>query len=593
MVSTTLKQFAYITLFVGIFYCQPTLALTKVTASIDKNPAMINESITLTVIADDDINRDGLDTSILEQDFMVGRSSVSSQTSMVNFKTSRTTTWQIVLIARTTGNLVIPALSIEGQQSQPINIEVLEKSSSQSNKQQDIFVTSELSSTEVYVQQLLTLTLKLHFSVELKSGSLTEPSLINANIEKIGQDQQSDGIINGKRYRIIEQTYAITPEQSGQFKLEAPVFSGEIMTQSRRRSNFLSFAETKPVSIIGDPIKLNVLPIPDSFLNHNSNQSSQKSQWLPSELLTLHQEWQANEGKFIAGEPITRTITLTAAGLSKAQLPKLTMQAVKGLKVYPDQAQLHSNLSKERLVSQKTQNFAIVASHAGTFELPEIAITWFNTVTNRVQQAVLPAETITVLANEDTINSGYSNKYQKNQLSDSMTASTVPVVSQHALPVLTENTQQDSNSALQWLFLTLWILTTLAWLSHITYLKRKKQPKSEIEMLNSDGKIYLSLLAACKKNEAQQVLDLILPWLNQLYATDSTNKITTLSKAQTVVNQQNFITALHDLQQHLYSKNAANGAIDWQSSALLEAIVEINKLQSKQRAVQVSLKLNP
>jgi hypothetical protein len=289
------------------------LALTNVTVTVDKNPAMINESILLTVVADDDVSRNALDTSPLLANFIVGQTSVSSQTSMVNFKTSRITQWQIVLIARSAGQFTIPALTIESQQSTPIELTIIEDSNTSSNTQTDIFVTSELSTNEVYVQQLLTLSIKLHYAVELKSGNLTEPSLAGATIEKVGQDKQSDNIINGKRYRVIEQNYAITPEESGDFTIEAPVFSGEILQASKRRSSFLSFAQTKPVSVLGDELKLSVLAIPT---NYPSNE-----QWLPTDILTLHQEWQSNDDKFVVGEPITRTITLTAAGLSKAQLP--------------------------------------------------------------------------------------------------------------------------------------------------------------------------------------------------------------------------------------------------------------------------------
>ena len=290
-------------------------ALSSVTATVEKNPAMLNESILLTVVADDNVDRNALDTSPLLSDFIVGQTSVSSQTSIINFKTSRTTKWQIILIARYAGKLTIPALSIDNKQSDPIQITVVEASSANTNAQADIFITSELSTKQVYVQQLLTLSLKLHFSVELKGGNLTEPSLTGASIEKIGQNKQSDSIINGKRYRVIEQTYAITPEQSGEFTLTAPLFSGEVLQASNSRSSFFNLAQTKPVSILGNELEISVLPIPE---NYPAN-----AQWLPTDILTLHQEWQSTGGKFIVGEPITRTITLIAAGLSKAQLPQL------------------------------------------------------------------------------------------------------------------------------------------------------------------------------------------------------------------------------------------------------------------------------
>lgn len=437
-------------------------ALSKVTAVVDKNPAMINESILLTVTADDDVNRSALDTSSLLNDFIVGQTSVSSQTSMVNFKTSRLTKWQIVLIARNPGEFVIPALTIGDQQSEPVELTIVAAKESGSNAQTDIFVTSELSSNEVYVQQLLTLSIKLHFAVELKSGNLTEPSLTGATIEKIGQDKQSDNIINGKRYRVIEQTYAITPEQSGEFTLKAPLFSGEILQASKRRSSFLSFAQTKPVSILGDELKISVLPIPTNYPNN--------AQWLPTDILTLHQEWPAGDKQFTVGEPITRTITLTAAGLSKVQLPKLEMKSSRGLKIYPDQAELHANLNNDRLVSQKVQNFALVPSAAGEFLLPEMSVTWFNTITNRIEQATLPSQTLSVQAAEASLTNNSTNDFTAtasktdNSINDTNSSENL---TGRAPTSGTLISVQDKR--LQWLFLSLWLLTCLTWLIHIIY----------------------------------------------------------------------------------------------------------------------------
>ncbi|WP_246047188.1 BatD family protein [Colwellia ponticola] len=576
-----------------LFSSNNAYALSQVTAIIDKNPAMINESILLTVTADDDVNRNALDTSPLLSDFIVGQTSVSSQTSMVNFKTSRLTTWKIVLIARNTGELMIPALTIENQQSAPIALTVV-AAKEQNNSQTDIFITSELSSNEVYVQQLLTLTIKLHFAIELKAGSLTEPSLTGAAIEKVGQDKQSDNIINGRRYRVIEQTYAITPEQSGEFTLSAPLFSGEVLQGSPRRANFLSFAQTKPVSIVGDELAIKVLPIPANYPNN--------SQWLPTDILTLHQEWQADDEQFKVGEPITRTITLTAAGLSKSQLPALNMHSSPGLKIYPDQAELHASLRNGRLVSQKVQNFALVPSSAGEFVLPAMTITWFNTITNKIEKATLPAKTITVKAAATTMASGLPNHLPSD--SPSNLANTYQANTSQQTVSDTEHLMTKTPAAapedkrLQWLFLSLWLLTSLAWVTQYFYRKsnqdkKNKQPLNHTNSVSDTGKNYLTLLAACKKNNAEQALSLLLPWLKQLLGNEQPGvEITTIAQAQDIIQEQSFKQAVNDLQQHLYGKDATDKASSWQGMTLLNAIQTVHKQQHKPVSTS-PLSLNP
>jgi len=575
LAKSTIQSTIIAILITTITVSQTAFALTGITASIDSNPVMSNESIVLTIIADDSVDRDKLDTSPLLTNFIIARSDVSSQTSMINFKTSRTTRWNIVLIPRHKGNLTIPALTVEGYQSQAINVKVIEQGAVQGNasstQQQALFISAELSSNDVYVQQLVTLTVKLHVGVQLQRGSLTEPSLTGATIEQIGKDQETDGIVNGKRYRIIERTYAITPEQSGELTLTTPMFSGDVVVQSKRRSGFLSFGETKPVNVLGDKLTLKVRPIPTSY-PVNANNS-----WLPSELLTLHQEWQpiSSQGKseFKVGEPITRTITLTAAGLGKAQLPKIIMDVPLGLKVYPDQAELHSNLTKDRLISQKRQNFALVASHAGEYTLPKITIAWWNTLTNKAQQAILPEQTITIMANPDTPQVD-TDSTTRTSLTQPKNTATTPL----AQPIIIEK-----NSRLQWLFLALWLLTCIAWIFHVIYLRHNNTSKTK----KTDTKVttksannhYLALIAACKRNNAEQALNLILPWLNSLDLhrkgnSQKSTEISTLSQAITQINNKAFTGAINDVQHYLYGKE--NTDKTWTGKNLLKVTQQVN-----------------
>ena len=552
-----------IILFVSIFGVMPTYALTQVTASIDKNPVTVKESIVLTIVADDDIDSNALDTSALLGDFIVGRTSVSTQTSMVNFQTSRTTKWTTLLIPRREGNLTIPALKIEDQQSAPIQVNVVPLADSSVSRQQDLFITAEVSNKDIYVQQMMTLTVKLHFAAELQRGSLSEPSLTGATITQIGKDKENETIINGRRFRVIERTYSVTPQQSGDFVLASPMFSGEIMVQSARRSNFLSFGETKPVSVIGEEIPITVRPIPQQF----------QGQWLPSELLTMHEEWQPTEGQFTVGEPITRTITLTAAGVSSEQLPAIALTLPKGLKVYPDQAELHSSLNKGRIISQSVRNFAIVASRAGEYTLPALNIPWWNTVTNLMESATLPAQTITVKPNENM---------------DTITPATSQTAQGEASQRAPETLIIEKSPWLQWLFLALWILTCIAWITQYFWSRREKANLTNDNDGHQVNDVHLAMLAACKKNNGAQVMNLLLPWTKSIGKTQAFNNI---SDAKVYFNDDAFSQAVDDLYACFYGNNVQS-TTPWQGNQLLQALSTIYKTQLKQ-SDNTSIRLNP
>ncbi|GAA5138920.1 BatD family protein [Thalassotalea piscium] len=540
--------------------CLEANALTEVIASVDKNPVIMNESFVLTITADDDVDSNALDTSALLNDFVVGRTSVSSQTSMVNFNTSRLTKWTTVLIAKKEGTYTIPAFSIEGQKTKPITLTVVSPSNSTVSGQQDLFITNDISSNEVFVQQQLTLKVKLHFSAELKRGSLSEPSLAGASIAQIGKDIENETIINGRRYRVIERTYAISPQQSGEFTIKSPVFSGEVMQPSTRRSNFLSFAETKPVSVIGEEISISVKPIPIDY----------QGVWLPSELIALHQEWQPSPEDFKAGEPITRVLTLTAAGLSKDQLPLIDMEMPAGLKVYPDQAELHTGINNNRLVSQKVRNFAIVASKPGTYLLPEISIPWWNTKTNRIEHATIPAERITIAPNAEAT----SNITPSKPSTDALT----PLAQPSPTTIIIEKSPW-----LQWLFLGLWLLTCVAWWISAKRNRLLKTPKT---LPRKSNDIYLALLAAAKKKDTKATIELIIPWYNQL----TSKQLSTLSDVSQHVNNIEFEQAISELQQSAYGKTPS----EYNSDKLLNLIQTINKNNiSSTKPTHTEFTLNP
>jgi hypothetical protein len=551
----------------AILLSSHSYALTKVSASVDKNLTMANESLILTITADDDVNGNALDTSALLTDFIVGRTSVSSQTSMINFDTTRTTTWNTVLIPRNSGELVIPAFDINGFKTKIITINSLATNESVTSNQQDLFITTQASATDLYVQQQITLTVRLHFAAELKRGSLSEPSLVSANILQIGKDKESESIIKGKRYRVIERVYAISPQKSGDMILKAPVFSGEIIIASARRSNFLSFADTKPVSVVGDDIALTVKAIPVQV----------DGLWLPSELFTLQQEFQPAPRKFKVGEPITRTITLTAVGLSEEQLPEITMQVPQGLKVYPDQAKLHTGLNNERLVSQKVVNFAIVASKAGEYQLPEISIPWWNTVTNKAEIATIAGQKIIVLPNADIAPSTMQQQPPRMNLENPTT------------PRVVESVIIQQSSFLQWLFLALWLLTLLAW--YITAKRPFKPKQTNSETNTKVNNAHLGILAACKKNNGELALACLLPWARsqpQSLDNNQSQVLTTLDSLHDYFNDPALSNAIIELQQSYYGKNPSS----WSGNKLSLAIQALHKSKLS-KSSEADISINP
>lgn len=357
--------------------------IESVEASISANPVMVDEAIRLTIVARGDANNDAFDSSPLMQDFVVGRTSVSSQTAIVNFSTSQTTTWTTTLFPRKEGTFVIPAFTIEGKQTQPIRVEVIPANNNRGEARK-YYVTTEVNHTEAYLNQQLLYTVKLFLASNIERGSLQAPEMPNAEITQIGEDKQYTDIVNGQRYQIIERNFAVIPLSSGEFTIRGPVFNGEVMAANTNK-RFGLFNQTEEISRVGPDITVTINPIPQGI----------DYDWLPSELVRIDEQWPQGEN-FIVGEPITRAITLTAVGITEAVLPEIPSFYPPHFKLYPDQSNTASVERDNTLIAQRQSSLAIIPTQAGSFVLPEITVPWFNTATGATEYATLPPRSVVV-----------------------------------------------------------------------------------------------------------------------------------------------------------------------------------------------------
>lgn len=357
-------------------------AFDELTASVDKNPVLVGEYFTLTIEANGKVSGSQPDTSALAQQFVVSPMSVSSRTNIINGNMSSQTTWQMQLLARKAGTFTIPSFDVNGKRSVPITLNVVARNQDDT-QQQDIFIETKLTPESLYVQQAGLYTVKLFVGKDLLDGQLTSPSMIDAQITLLGKQKEDYEVVDGRRYMVITREYLVQPQKSGQYTIEAPIFNGQVRENYRRMA----------VSALAEAVPVTIKPVPSTY----------QGPWLPSELVNLGEEWQPNDDEIVVGTPITRTLTLTAVGVTKEQLPDITMPQITGIRSYPDESERNQLARDGRVISQLVTSFALVPQIPGTYTLPEITVPWFNTVIQRVEYATLPERTITVIADKNQI----------------------------------------------------------------------------------------------------------------------------------------------------------------------------------------------
>lgn len=526
----------------------------EVTASVDKNPVMVDESFILSVVANGEVDRDAFDSSALMKVFVVGRTSISSQTKMVNFDTTRSTTWSTVLIPKKQGRFTIPSFNIDGALTKPIEVSVIPVSTSNTSSGRDLFITTHVDVEQVYLQQQIRYSVKLHLGKDLQRGSLSSPTLENADIRQIGKDKEYDEVVDGRRYRIIERSFAIIAQQSGTFTIEGPLFEGEVIDNSRQSFGF--FNRSKAVNRVGPSQDITVLPIPSNYDQH----------WLPSDFVQLDDEWQGNTHEFIAGEPITRTITLTAVGVVEEQLPQITSVYPDSVKTYPDQAETTTVEKDDMLIAQRKESIAIIPSQAGPLVIPEVRIPWFNTLTQKTEYAVLAEKTLEILP---------ATTQPTSAIPTGPLIEAAPVNKpQETVSTVVNN--QNTTLPQYWIWLTvgllvLWLLTLILWYKHVSVLKAatKHQSKTPARHTQSEQAVWKSLEKALNKNISVDTQKYLPLWLG-CYIQD---KNASLEQSLHHIDNHQLTEAVNTLLASRYAKDQS----PWQSTELHQILRKMRK----------------
>ena len=501
-------------------------------ATIDRNPVMLDEAIRLTVTADGSADRDAFDSSPLLKDFVVGRTSVSSQTSIVNFDTKRTTVWTTTLFPRKEGTFTIPSLTIEGKSTQPIQVKVIPVQE-QSNVARDYFVTTDIDVKEAYLNQQLLYTVKLFLSSNIERGSLQAPEMQNAEITQLGEDKQYTDIVNGRRYQIIERQFAVVPQASGEFALRGPIFTGEVMAANTNQ-RFGFFNRTQQINRVGPDITVNIKPIPQGI----------DYPWLPSAMVRVDEEWPQGDS-FVAGEPVTRIVTLTALGVVEEQLPDIPEFYPPNFKLYPDQSNTTTVEKDQSLISQRQTSLAIIPTQPGNFVLPEITIPWFNTLTQQTEYATIPARSITVAPASGANNANTPNRLDTPSISSASNEdiqndipSTAPQTNASAsnegkpLASASGDVSTDESTQLNWMvtgaLLVLFVIALTGWL--VTYRKLKQAQFMGPGITNKTGSAqrphsyaqwdekaqFQNLMSVIKAKDTRLLTSALKQWVNAL-----------------------------------------------------------------------------
>lgn len=472
--------------------------------AVDRNPVRLNESFKITFTAYQE--PDGKpDFSPLAENFDILNQQRSSNASWVNGQSSRTEQWILNVMAKQAGELLIPPISFGADSSKALTIKVSD-SPQPAQGNDDVFLQVEAAPEKPYVQSQVVYTLKLYRRVQITQASLNEPEVKDALVEKLAEDSTYATQLNGVDYWVTERKYAIFPQQSGVLTIAPLTLTAEVLAAQRPSFNgFFNRQVTETRRVSSKAITLNVLPVPPQFSG---------STWLSADDVVLKDNWSDSNLQTKVGEPLTRTITLSAKATTVGQLPELAGQDnIDGLKTYPDQPLLKEDKQSDGLTALREEKIAYIPAKAGDFTLPAIRIDWFNGTTGKMETAQLPAVTIKALAA-----GGESGTAAPSSAPATTTAE--PAAQAPSLPPSEGLVFWQGLSA----FLALgWLVTAIAWTR--SRRKRRAQTAVAVSARPAGDSAVKRLKAACLTNDPQAATQALLQWGRQNLGIDNLNSL--------------------------------------------------------------------
>lgn len=347
-----------------------------VTAEVDRTRLYQDEILTLTVRADFPAASEPLDLTALTTLFqVVGQ----SQTTQSRYSTAqgqeRWREWRLQLQPREIGTLAIPNFSLGGEQSSPIMITVMDPADRQEGLPEDaVLLSVSIDEDELYIGQSTILTINLDYQVRLQ-GNFNQLDLSAFDAEKLNEDntQTRHG---GQPYRRYQLVYRLTPEQDGTLSIPEIRFVGQYESNN--------YGQTMRMHRIHPGIEVEVRPIPASY--------PANAVWLPAESVTLSD----NLGRTVqagVNEHLDWQITTRIEGQPATQLPDpLATLSDDDFRLYRNSPEF----SKAGGPQQRIDRAALVFSEPGNYNLPAVRIPWWDTTTDLLRYAELPARTVRI-----------------------------------------------------------------------------------------------------------------------------------------------------------------------------------------------------
>ncbi len=282
-----------------------------------------------------------------------------------------------------------------------------------------------------------------------------------------------------------------------------PVFDGVF---NDRTHGVRSFDDMFKINVSGMPVRATS---PDIILKVKpAPKGDNVEHWLPANNIQLEQKWDA-KGTLKAGEPIVRTITIHATGLTAEQLPNITEYELDNVNHYNDAPKFENIADNNSIIGTRSDSITFIPTVDGEIEFPEIKLKWWDVKQKKFKIAKIAGKKLTVLPVKKE------------------PAKQIEIVNPSTQMSKDENVLMANKQAAEtnpWVYvaagiLLLWLLTIVGWL----YSRRSGLRKTKQKSINASQKqdtlsikeLFKLIETNCRSGNAVNARKYILMWLEK------------------------------------------------------------------------------
>ena len=257
----------------------------------------------------------------------------------------------------------------------------------------DLFIRVSANKRRVYEQEPVLLTYKVYTQVELTQLEGKMPDLTGFHTQEIPLPQQKSfhlERVNGRPYKVVTWSqYVMFPQVTGELSIPSITFRGTVVRQNRSVDPFEAFFNggsgyvevKKNIEAPGLTIQVDALPKkPVNFSGGVGNFNITAS---------------LNKLEVKAGEPLSLRVVVSGKGnLKLIRQPEINLP--RDFDKYDPKVKDNTKLTSSGVEGNKEYTFLVVPRNQGTFTIPSIEFTYYDTSLNSYKTVKTQVFSVTV-----------------------------------------------------------------------------------------------------------------------------------------------------------------------------------------------------